>query len=597
MNLEQQIVEALLKDTQLNFKTPSSGAKALYGGKCPDCKETEVFVGLEKPYQLKCNRTNKCGYTESTKARYSHLWSNLADDFPATDEEPNATAKAYMSMVRGFPLIKTEQWFEQGAMKLRSGRYAETVRFLLWDGYWWDRLINERDIRDNTKNGENPNKADFKYGTVYKGKCWTPPGQVIEENDHVYIVEGIFHAMSFALCGYKSAAAFSSNNLPRELIEANKGRNITWCLAYDAGAAGEYASVKYLRELNEIKETARINLPHSSKVDWDDLYRDEKLTPEYLEDCKWRGRLLSATDAKRKAFAQYCWHQFNYTVLTFGKETYVVRVQWDKLNKDLESQKIEWNNDHFTVFVGCLTVKKIANCELKFLHIEKDKFTDERKYLFDVHLPKIRKPFLVGLSPSNIGEAKAISTALLNQTDFGHFKGGAKELDFLMQKWSSEMINTVETVPFIGYDEMSGAYVFPTFGYKDGRYVKMNEHGYLNFGNVSIKTTLNGIEFEHSTVFDQSWLQDYIVVFDMNGIASLGFFTLSLFSQQVKKVHQNLTFLEVTGEKEAGKSTMIRFLWKLFGRINYEGDDILSLTPSAEMRILGQVSNLPVIFL
>lgn len=596
MSIEQQIVEALINDSQLDFKS-KPGAKALYGGKCPDCKEREVFISLEKPFQLKCNRTNKCGYTESTKARYSHLWANLADKHPATQDNPNATAKAYMSMVRGFPLIKTEQWFEQGAMRLKNGRLAETVRFLLWDGCWWDRLINERDVRDNTKNGEAPNKADFKFGTKYKDKCWTPPGQVLEDKDDVYIVEGIFHAMAFSLAGHKTVAAFSSNNLPRDLINANKGRNITWCLAYDAGMAGEFASVKFLREINKMNEAARISLPHSESVDWDDLFRDGALTAEYLEDCKWRGRLLAAKDVKRKAFALYCWTYFTYTVLSFEKETYSVRVISDKLSKELANDKIQWSEEYFNVFVGCLSVNHIANCELNFLHIEKDKFTQERKYLFDVLMPKHRKPFLVGFTPSNLGDAKAISTSLLNQTDFGHFKGGSRELDFLTQKWSSQNINTVETVPFIGYEEMSESYVFPNVGYQSGRYFKTNAHGYLHFGNCSIKTSLGGMEFVHSTVFDQSFFPDFIKVFDMNGLAALGFFTLSLFAQQIKKVHQNLTFMEITGEKEAGKSTLIRFLWKMLGRTNYEGVDILSMSSSAEARTLAQVSNLPVVFL
>ena len=594
MNLEQQIVEALLNDAQLAFKKTTS--TKLWGGTCPDCKQREVFISLEKPYQLKCNRVDNCGYQESTKARYSHLFTNLADKYPATDTDPNATAKAYMSMVRGFPLMKTESWYEQGVVRLPNGRAAETVRFLLWDGFWWDRLINDRDVRDNTRDGGKPRKAMFKEKIKYTGKCWTPPGQKIENGDHVYIVEGIFHAIAFFLLGYKVVAAFSSNNLPRELIDANKGKKITWCLAYDAGNGGESASVKYLKELNDMKEAARISLPHSEDIDWDDLYRDGKLTAEYLEDCKWRGRLLAAKDVKRKAFAQYCWHQFNYTVLTFGKETYSVRVIAEKLSKELDSRKIEWSEDDFPIFVGCLSINHIANCELTFLHIEKDKFTQERKYLFDVLMPKVRKPFLVGFTPSNLGDAKAISTSLLNQTDFGHFKGGARELDFLTKKWSSQEINTVETVPFIGYEEISNAYVYPTFGYQDGRYVKTNEHGYLHFGKCSIKTSLGGMEFEHSTTFDQNWMPDFIKVFDMNGLAALGFWTLSLFAQQIKKVHQNLTFLEITGEKEAGKSTLIRFLWKLFGR-SYEGVDILSMSSSAEARTLAQVSNMPVVFL
>src|SRR5690606_25264624 len=40
-----------------------------------------------------------------------------------------------------------------------------------------------------------------------------------------------------------------------------------------------------------------------------------------------------------------------------------------------------------------------------------------------------------------------------------------------------------------------------------------------------------------------------------------------------------------------------RFLWKLLGRVNYEGVDINSLSASAEGRTLAQVSNMPVVFL
>lgn len=593
MNIEQQILQALENDQALKFKT--LGKRHYTGGTCPDCGEREVFISVEKPYQLKCSRNNKCGYAESTRARYSYLWENLADNHPASQEDPHATAKAYMSIVRGFPLNKIGSWFEQGALRLPNGRYAETVRFMLWDGYWWDRLINERDIRDNLKNGK-PNKADFKFGITYRDKCWQPPGQFIQEQDTVYIVEGIFHAIAFYLAGYKAVAAFSSNNLPRELIQANRGKRVTWSLAYDAGNAGEEAALKFLKEINSLNEPARIVLPHSADADWDDLHREEKLNDDYLQDCMWRGRMLSARSVKKKAFALYCWKPYGFSVVTFAKETYSIKVDISKFTKELDGDKVAFG-EHEDIFINCITVTHVANCEMHFLHIEKDKFTEERKYLFDVLMPSHRKPFLVGLSPSNLGDAKAISTALLNQTDFGHFKGGARELDWLTKNWSSQRIYTVQTVPFIGYDDSTNAYVFPHVGYRDGQCVKVNAHGYIHFRDCSIKTSLGGIEFVHSNKFDPSFLPDFIKVFDLNGLAALAFWTLSLFAQQVKLRHQNLTFLEVTGEKEAGKSTLIRFLWKLLGRVNYEGVDINSLSASAEARTLSQVSNMPVIFL
>ena len=402
MNLENQIVEALLNDAQLNFKN-RSGNKTLSGGNCPKCNKKEVFISLEMPYQLKCNRTNNCGYEESTKVRYNHLWSNLADKFPSTATDPHATAKAYMSMVRGFPLMKTESWYEQGALKLRNGDYAETVRFILWDGFWWDRLINERDIRKNTKTGQKPNKADFKFGTLYKNKCWTPPGQVIEKGDHVYIVEGIFHAMAFSLCGYKVAAAFSCNNLPRDLINAHKGQNITWCLAYDAGNAGEYASLKFLKEINQLKEAARICLPHSANVDWDDLYREEKLTAKYLDDCKWRGRLLAAESYKEKAFMLYCWRPYHHTLITFKHHTYSVTVSTGELTKALDGESIDYNT-HQNLFDLNATIDMVLNCEVNSLHSEVDKFTNEIKYVYKATTEENRTGVIIEFSASNIAD-------------------------------------------------------------------------------------------------------------------------------------------------------------------------------------------------
>jgi hypothetical protein len=595
MHLEQQIVEAIINDAQLAFKS-NPGARTLSGGRCPLCNEKEVFVSLEKPFQLMCNRTGKCGYTESTRSRYSHLWSNLADKFPSSQTEPNATAQAYMSMVRGFPLMKTESWYEQGAMKLRNGRLAETVRFLLWDNCWWDRLINERDVRDNTKNGDKPTKADFKFGTKYKDKCWTPPEQKIVNGDHVYIVEGIFHAMAFSLSGYKVAAAFSCNNLPRELINANKGKNITWCLAYDAGNAGEYASLKFLKELNGMKEAARICLPHSETADWDDLYREQKLDDKYLKDSTWRGRLLSAESQEEKAFILYCWRKYHHTLITFKCHTYSVTVSTSDLTKALDGEDIDYANDQ-NLFNLHSKVAQIMNCEINGLHTEVDKFTKEIKYVYNAKTPGNRTGYIIDFSAFGIADKNAFSLSLQGKISYRRFTGSAGDFKLLIDRWEKTGNKTIETIPFIGYDETARAYVFPQVGYKEGKCVKVNEHGYLKFSDFGIKTTLKNVNFIHSEHFDVNILPDFIKVFDMNGLAALAYWTATLFTRQIKERHKSFPFLELTGEPEAGKSTLINFMWKLFGRDNYEGVDLLTTSNSSEGRTLSQLSNLPLVAL
>lgn len=600
MNVEQEILNAIRNDHALGYKKGSEGKVHISGLTCPECGKPEMFISVEQPYQLKCSRNNNCGHSESTRQRYSFLWENLGDKHPPTEQDPKATASAYMSDRRGFPLVTIGNWFEQGTVALPNGRAAPTVRFILWDGIWWDRLINDRDVRDNIIKGKQT-KALFKSKISYRKKGWQPPGQVINENDHVFIVEGIFHAIAFHLVGKKAIAAFSCTNLPREIIEANKGKKVTWCLSYDAGKGGEEASLKYLKELKDINELARIVLPHSAGIDWDDLYREGKLNDEYLEESTWRGRVLSAKSVDKKAYVLYAWRQFSFSVITFKNETYSIKVDSSKLSEDLEksdgSHKISFaNSDHEQLFSRHLTVRHIANCELNFLHIEKDKYTAERKYLFDVYKPGKRDPFLVGFTPNHLAESKTINNTLMNQTDFGYFKGSSRDVDWLTKRWAGQNLYTVETVPYIGYEETSKVYVFPEVGYHQGNLVKVNKYGYLKFDHIAIKTTLKN-DSQLSQKFDCSFLQDFITVFHFHGVATLAYFTLSLFSQQVKAKQQFLTFLEVTGEPEAGKSTLIRFLWRMLGMDDTEGVDILSLSEPAEIRLLSQVSNMPVVFL
>ncbi|MEN1743656.1 hypothetical protein AAIH54_35205, partial [Pseudomonas aeruginosa] len=78
-------------DRELDFKPHEASDEYLNKGECPGCGKRSLYISKSKPYQLKCNRLNQCGYEEKTRERYRHLFENLSERFPSTPENPNAT--------------------------------------------------------------------------------------------------------------------------------------------------------------------------------------------------------------------------------------------------------------------------------------------------------------------------------------------------------------------------------------------------------------------------------------------------------------------------------------------------------------------------
>jgi energy-coupling factor transporter ATP-binding protein EcfA2 len=77
-------------------------------------------------------------------------------------------------------------------------------------------------------------------------------------------------------------------------------------------------------------------------------------------------------------------------------------------------------------------------------------------------------------------------------------------------------------------------------------------------------------------------------------MVALAFFVMSLFAVQIRLREKSIGFLEITGPPGSGKSTLVEFLWKLFGRSGYEGFDPNKATPAFLARSLIKVSNMPV---
>lgn len=58
----EDVIPALEHDPELSF-LPKDESKDYYNkGVCPGCSKRSLYISKQKPYQLKCNRLNQCGF-------------------------------------------------------------------------------------------------------------------------------------------------------------------------------------------------------------------------------------------------------------------------------------------------------------------------------------------------------------------------------------------------------------------------------------------------------------------------------------------------------------------------------------------------------
>ncbi|CAI8991699.1 Toprim domain-containing protein [Pseudomonas sp. IT-196MI5] len=581
-----EVVEALEHDHDLDFK--DIGSTYFQKGVCPGCSERTLYIARKQPYQLKCNRLNQCQYEEKTRERYSFLFENLSERFPRTEVNPNATADAYLQRNRGFDTGKMKGWYEQSRRKMKDGQWADTVRFPLCDGYW-ERIIDATMVAAN-----GGDKAGIKYKMSYKGGAWVPPDMSIEQGDTVYVVEGIFHAIALILAGYKAIAAISANNFPWDIVEAHKGLKVRWIIALDDDKAGHSVIPKYRSQLLARDELAWVALAGTDR-DWDDVYRDGQLNDEFMQEANYLGRIFIAESPAKKAYLLHKKKPLNFFLLDFGERLYSAKVNSDELNKPREDEAAVSREQLFYKYCD---IKQVANCVPQFEYIQRDAISGDQQFFFQFNFPNAAQNCKEPLAPNSIGDPRSFAKSLLERTPGGNFEGGEKVLAMLRSKWLDNAL-TVRSLPFVGYDAASKTYCYQKFGYHKGREYLANNHGYLEIGKTGLKTSLNSLAITRGSDFDPSWFSDFFAVHHLNGLAVLSWWTATLFVQQIRSKQESWLFMELTGDAGAGKSSLLRFLWRLLGRSNYEGIKPNSDGASAIglTRALSQVSNFPVVLI
>lgn len=582
----------LLSDSSLQFEEQD---KYLTKGLCPSCSKRELYISKEKPFRIACNRLNQCGWAKSTTEKYPELHINYSRDYAATPEHPHKTADAYMALDRGFDLSKIRGWYSQQHRKIEGILY-QTIRFYLdkQKTRYWERLIPilPEGVRKAHFGGQK--KGD---GSLYKGDAWAS-FKTLKKGEEVFIVEGILDVSALHHAGKKAIAALSSNNFPINFLKKHKSKNIQWVLALDGDNAGRKATKTFAKKMKKEGYSYKICLLPAGNKDWCDYFQEQRLTDHFFTFCLHEGNLFGANSLGQKAYYAYSEDKQEKFILDYNNALYSCSVSESRLHKALLSAETALSTPKGEdIFNALVCFSKISNCLPSLSFIAKDSITQERTYGLHLKYEGRDQIELIVLESEALSEHKAFNKALLKYTDGRYFSANQSAFEALRKQMFSKKYSTVESINYVGYQPENRAYVFNSHAYCEGKEISKNEQGFFQLANKGITTNLSSLPINTAGNFFETWLHDFVGAFGFHGLTCLGFWLGSLFACQIRKKHGSFPFLELTGEPNTGKSTLLEFLWKCVGRDGYEGNDIMKATEAAQRRLFSQVSNLPIVII
>lgn len=631
-DLLHDIAQRLQADYE--FK-PTADVKHLRKGRCPGCGSKSLWTYAATPWVVRCERLNHCGYEAHAKELYSDLfnsWSERAraveERKPEAERNPQAAADAYLQQARGFDLARIqglytqEQYFDQRADRGRGAGTA-TVRFAV-AGTWWERLI-DRPARFGKK------KANFKYGGSYGGHWWAMPELSFaaphpDQPDstappvELWLVEGIFDAIALAHHGIAAVALMSCNNYPAQALDAlraqlqREGQQVApprLVFALDGDKAGREYTLRHVRRAQaDGWQCTAAQIPQrsgSAKLDWNELHLRERLGDKDLQEYLHHGALLVAESAMDKALLI---HQ--HTGRTEFDLDHGSRLFWFKLDLTAYGKakdELEKGQDEGAKFLSerelrdkameqSAVLQPIANCQPRALYYQRNEVTQEAWYYFSIAQPHESRPVKGTFTAGHLTSASEFKKQLLHLAPGAIYSGSSAQLERMMLR-QLDHIKVVQTVDFVGYSAAHKTYLLGEHAVHDGQVFLANEEDYFEIGKLSIKSLQRSIQLrvsQDADSQDKGWPQHLWAAFGAPGYVALAYWFASLFAEQIRAEQMSFPFLEIVGEPGSGKTTLIQFLWKLFGR-DYEGFDPSKSTAAGRMRTFTQVSNLPIVLI
>ena len=585
-------------------------------GRCPECDKKTLWTWRNKPGRVQCDRTNNCDYSATSKELFPDLFENISKKYVPTQTKPNATADAYLTLMRGLNIAALKgQYTQETYSHPKGNRSTPTVRFYLNDEKTiiWERLIDDVTITDDDGDLETRNK-NFKGS--FKGLWWKPSNISFNDGDEVYWCEGILDAISLNQNGYKAVAIMSSGTFPSASMKPYLKKNITWVLALDNDATGRKFLKKHSDKLRDMGENvcAVLSSKTEQKADWNDLHKANKLTDKDMAGYRHLGQLALARTYTDKA--SLIWHHNEsrtYFIFAHSNRTYSAKIDPTEYSKavstywggangaELTAEEVKEAQEKASeekrqdcaqyAFSQASKIKKIASFDINFLYYQKGDSSDDGQYFFRFKLSNGLKDELEAFSHRNISGASDFKNSCKRILG-AQYTGSTADLDIMYDDWTNSNPKTVRTLDYIGYDRDYKAYVFNQYAVEGSRVIKLNNESFFEVKKGGVKTM---VDFRQTlnTKNNHGWLEDYQTAFGLKGVVTLVWWFGSFFAQQIRQEYQGYPFLEVIGEAGSGKSNMVDFLWRLTGKesesVNPNSSSIVGF-----IRELSRVSNMPV---
>lgn len=565
-------------------------------GRCPECQKKELYTGSEAPWLLRCGRLSKCGVTFHIKELYPDLFESFSTRYVVTQENPTASADAFMIHARGLDLSNEKRIYTQDAFfDSRQQIGSATVRFKIADGVYWERLIDKAH-RFNRK-------ANF-IGD-YKGRVWQHPVDDIANEKEIWLTEGIFDALALRAKGICAVSVMSCGNYPSLFLEHLKTINpkVQLVVAFDCDNAGKKFTRKHVNKLKEEGWTVTAAQPPFSKrqSDWNDLYQHEKLSPKDLETYRYYGQLLLANTASEKSLLMHERTGHQEFQFEFFSRLFSFKLDLNKFEKSMAvletDESLSRDEVRNKAMLESGSVTEIANCYPTALYYQANTVTDEAWYYFKIEFPSgesVKNTFTGG----QLASSSEFKKRLLHIAKGGLYTGSAGQLDKIMLQ-QLHRIKTVETLDFTGYSARHQCYILGNLAVFNGNVIPVNDEDFFDVGKNSVKSLMKiDLDINSNTnEYCETWVPLLWNSFGEKGLISLVYWFGSLFSEQIRQLDKSFPFLEIVGDPGSGKTTIIEFMWKLFGRENYEGFDPSKSTPAGRSRSMSQVSNMPVVLI
>jgi len=518
--------------------------KKINGIECPNCNKPEAYSFVADPSTIICNRKKNCGVNTHAKTFASQLWSDWAKRHPATDDDPNATATAYI-LGRGLDPSKFE--YKQTTWREKS----HTIAAIAFDCHWtkrrWLRFI------DIPKGIEGKTRWEKGEGDAYQGQAWMNRAEVDPEAE-LWFTEGILNTLSLEQVGIQSASTFSATHIPSKFLEGlNKKQPIV--VALDNDNAGRQGAPKLIEALKELSLTnIKVAQPPYGK-DWNDLLvagaLKDNTKQETIEEALWRGRLLLAeTFAEYREVYEERRHGENghyHDLLEYHGQTWFCGTK-------TKSDEVEPTQ----VLVCNATIRR-AFTQL----VEEREYNAEHRYFLQIN-PVGRPPRIIEASAAELVNGNQARIMLKQRADVLLLDNSTPIINALVTRLERDKAPVVRLTDRLGYDQKSGCWLFGRFLYtNEGRRVEANDEGYFPQQGVRCKTS-EIITRSYKPTDLKKAIKLLRRIYGNTGIYALAYYVAASLKHELMEREQAFPFVSFVGPKGAGKTTLIYFLNNVF---------------------------------